>query len=92
MYVRLAFAVAAHLESEILIIYEVLAVGDKGFQEKCKKRIHEIKEAGATILFVSHNPEEIKEVCDRGICLDKGRISYDGDAQGAVKQYLKLFN
>lgn len=92
MLARLAFSSVVTSQPELMMIDEVLAVGDKGFQEKCKKRIHEIKEAGATILFVSHNPEEIKEVCDRGICLDKGRISYDGDAQGAVKQYLKLFN
>lgn len=92
MLARLAFSSVVSSQPELMMIDEVLAVGDKGFQEKCKKRIHEIKEAGATILFVSHNPDEIKEICDRGICLEKGRINYDGDAQGAVKEYLKLFN
>ncbi len=92
MLARLAFSSVVTSQPELMMIDEVLAVGDKGFQEKCKKRIHEIKEGGATILFVSHNPDEIKEVCERGICLEKGRISYDGDAQGAVNEYLKLFN
>ena len=69
-----------------------MAVGDKGFQEKCKKRIHEIKQAGATILFVSHNPDEILEICERGICLEHGKISYDGTSAEASKTYLKLFN
>lgn len=92
MLARLAFSSVVTSQPELMMIDEVLAVGDKGFQEKCKRRIHEIKEAGATILFVSHNPDEIKEVCARGICLEKGRISYDGDVQGAVNEYLKLFN
>lgn len=92
MLARLAFSSVISSQPDLMMIDEVMAVGDKGFQEKCKARIHEIKQAGATILFVSHNPDEIMEICERGICLERGKISYDGTSEEASKTYLKLFN
>ena len=92
MLARLAFSSVVTSQPDLMMIDEVMAVGDKGFQEKCKKRIHEIKQAGATILFVSHNPDEIIEICERGICIEHGEINCDGTAEEASKTYLKLFN
>lgn len=92
MLARLAFSSVVTSQPDLMMIDEVMAVGDKGFQEKCKRRIHEIKQAGATILFVSHNPDEILEICERGICIEHGRISCDGTSQDAVKKYLNLFH
>ncbi|MCW3083020.1 MAG: teichoic acid transporter ATP-binding protein [Bacteroidetes bacterium] len=92
MLARLAFSTVMATQPNLLMIDEVLAVGDKGFQEKCKKRIHEVKNAGATVLFVSHNPEEVMEVCERGICLKEGKIICDSTSQDAVKEYYNLFN
>ncbi len=78
MYVRLAFAVAAHLEPEILIVDEVLAVGDAGFQKKCLGRMEEVGKEGRTVIFVSHNMGAIRQLCSRGILLEKGHAtSYD---------------
>lgn len=88
MYVRLAFAVAAHLEPEILIVDEVLAVGDAEFQEKCLGKMREVSTRGRTVLFVSHNMQAVAQLCKRGIVLDKGTVSFDGDVNGAIKQYL----
>ena len=89
MYVKLAFAVAAHLDSEILIMDEVLAVGDMTFQKKCldKMRSAAAKE-GRTVLYVSHNMHTIRTLCDRCIILDQGRIIFDGDVEGAIALYL----
>jgi len=87
MRVRLAFAVAAHLEPEILILDEVLAVGDAKFQEKCLRRIDEIKDSGVTILFVSHSTESVLKLCTRGILLQDGRLVAHGDARDVVRQY-----
>ncbi len=88
MYVRLAFAVAAHLEPEILVVDEVLAVGDAPFQKKCLGKMGEVAGQGRTVLFVSHNMQAIKNLCDRGILIDKGRIAYDGTADEVVGAYL----
>lgn len=89
MYVRLAFAVAAHLESEILIVDEVLAVGDAEFQKKCLGKMNEVtKGEGRTILFVSHNMASVKTLCQRGIMMENGRIHFDGDVDNAVLNYL----
>ena len=74
MYVRLAFAVAAHLESEILIVDEVLAVGDQDFQKKCLGKMDDVSKAGRTILFVSHNFSAIQRLCNKSILLDKGAV------------------
>jgi lipopolysaccharide transport system ATP-binding protein len=88
MYVRLAFAVAAHLESEILIIDEVLAVGDAEFQKKCLGKMGEVsKGEGRTVLFVSHNMAAVKNLCNRGIILERGMLKFDGDANKALDIY-----
>lgn len=88
MYVRLAFAVAAHLEPEILIIDEVLAVGDAEFQKKCIGKMGDVAKGGRTILFVSHNMAAISELCSQSILLKKGMIAYYGESQNAIKKYL----
>lgn len=88
MYVRLAFAVGAHLEPEILIVDEVLAVGDTRFQKKCLDKMKEIGEHGRTVLFVSHNLQAITRLCQRAILLDKGKVIADGPAQHVVSTYL----
>lgn len=89
MYVRLAFAVAAHLESEILIVDEVLAVGDAEFQKKCLGKMGEVsKGQGRTVLFVSHNMEAVQNLCTKGILLQNGSNIYNGTAKGAVDVYL----
>ncbi|MBL0314862.1 MAG: ATP-binding cassette domain-containing protein [Flavobacteriales bacterium] len=92
MYVRLAFAVAAHLEPEILIVDEVLAVGDAQFQKKCIGKMKDVSGSGRTVLFVSHNMGAISSLCDRGILLNKGSVEFDGSAQGAVERYLIRLN
>lgn len=90
MYVRLAFAVAAHLESEILIVDEVLAVGDAEFQKKCLGKMGDIsKGEGRTVLFVSHNMAAVKSLCSHGIVLANGRIGFNGMVDDAIDYYLK---
>jgi lipopolysaccharide transport system ATP-binding protein len=92
-YVRLAFAVAAHLDPEILIIDEVLAVGDQEFQRKCMSKIREIStKQGKTILFVSHNMQTLKSICHRTMLLDKGELIEIGDPQRVITTYLKREN
>jgi len=89
MYVRLAFAVAAHLDPEILIIDEVLAVGDAEFQLKCLDKIKSISRTeGKTILFVSHNMQTIRNICNRALVLDKGRIIASGDSESVLASYV----
>ncbi len=88
MYVRLAFAVAAHLEPEILIVDEVLAVGDAQFQNKCLGKMRDVSGSGRTILFVSHNMGAIKSLCDKTIVLQKGQVVFDGDVNSGVNYYL----
>ncbi|WP_316851320.1 ABC transporter ATP-binding protein [Pedobacter agri] len=89
MYVRLAFAVAAHLESEILIVDEVLAVGDAEFQKKCLGKMSDVsKGEGRTVLFVSHNMNSIKQLCQKGILLDNGKIKNNGSTKEAIKAYV----
>lgn len=92
MRVRLAFAVAAYLEPEILILDEVLAVGDAKFQEKCLNRIDEIKNSGVTILFVSHSAQSVLKLCTRGILLHEGRIAAVGTAREVTQHYFKTMN
>lgn len=87
MYVRLAFAVAAHLEPEILLVDEVLAVGDAAFQKKCLKKMGEVSQEGRTVLFVSHNMGMITSLCKRAILLENGRIVTDGPASDTVITY-----
>jgi lipopolysaccharide transport system ATP-binding protein len=89
MYVRLAFAVAAHLESEILIVDEVLAVGDAEFQKKCLGKMGEVsKGEGRTVLFVSHNMGAIKTLCTKGMYLKNGEVSFEGNSEETITEYL----
>src|ERR1700735_1085417 len=87
MYLRLAFAVAAHLVSEILLVDEVLAVGDAAFQRKCIGRMNEVAHEGRTVLFVSHNMAAVRALCTRGICLEQGQISGEGDIEHVLYSY-----
>lgn len=89
MYVRLAFAVAAHLEPEILIIDEVLAVGDAAFQKKCLGKMGEVAKEGRTVLFVSHNMGAVNRLCPRCILLENGLVRYDGPAEETIARYVK---
>jgi len=88
MHVRLAFAVAAHLDPEILLVDEVLAVGDMEYQKKCMGKMHDISRGGRTVLFVSHNMPIVSRLCNRAILLDCGQIVYRGAADEVVKQYM----
>jgi homopolymeric O-antigen transport system ATP-binding protein len=88
MTVRLAFSVAAHLEPEILLIDEVLAVGDADFQKKCLKKMEDVGQKGRTVLFVSHNMSAITRLCERVILLEKGHVIADGPSQKVVRSYL----
>jgi lipopolysaccharide transport system ATP-binding protein len=89
MYVRLAFAVAAHLDTDILLVDEVLAVGDATFQKKCLGKMGDITHEGKTILFVSHNMTAIKALCSRSIVIEAGQIKFDGDSTEAIDYYLR---
>jgi ABC-type polysaccharide/polyol phosphate transport system ATPase subunit len=91
MYVRLAFAVAAHLEPEILLIDEVLAVGDYSFQEKCLGKMRNISEEGRTVLFVSHNLGSIRSLCKNAILLENGIVDYYNSAEKTVETYINSF-
>lgn len=91
MYVKLAFSVAAHLDSEIMIMDEVLAVGDMAFQKKCLDKMRDAaKKEGRTVLYVSHNMNTIRQLCDRCIVLDKGKVTFSGDVESAISIYLGL--
>ena len=88
MYMRLAFAVAAHLEPEILIVDEVLAVGDLAFQRNCLNKMKDVNRHGRTVLFVSHNMQAVSRICDRAIWIDEGKARSDGPADDVVAEYL----
>ncbi len=88
MYVRLAFAVAAHLEPEILLVDEVLAVGDTAFQKKCLGKMSDVARSGRTVLFVSHNMAAMKQLCDRCVWLDGGRVKMIGPTDDVIRSYL----
>ena len=92
MYVRLAFAVAAHLEPEILIVDEVLAVGDAAFQKKCLGKMGDVARRGRTVLFVSHNMSAIENLCETGVVLAGGRVLYRGAIGDAVSRYIASVN
>lgn len=85
MYMRLAFSVAVHVERDVLLVDEVLAVGDAPFRAKCQERLKELSNQGVTMLVVSHNKTQILELCTRGIVLQKGKVIFDGDIKDAVK-------
>ncbi len=89
MYVRLAFSVAAHLEPEILLVDEVLAVGDTAFQQKCLQKISAIRNSGRTVLFVSHSLSTLRQLCDRGVLLDHGSVRFTGSAAETLDRYLE---
>ena len=89
MYVRLAFSVAAHLEPEILLVDEVLAVGDAEFQRRCLGRMESLSESGRTVIFVSHNMQTVAQLCDRAILLEGGKAVLDGDSGDVVARYLQ---
>ncbi|ROP60416.1 ABC-2 type transport system ATP-binding protein [Curtobacterium sp. PhB130] len=87
MYVRLAFAVAVHTDPDVLLVDEVLAVGDEAFQRKCLDRIRTFQEAGKTIIIVTHSLSQVQEMCDRVVLLNKGKVLHDGDPIGAVSMF-----
>ncbi|MCE9529632.1 MAG: ABC transporter ATP-binding protein [Planctomycetes bacterium] len=88
MYVRLAFAIAVHLHPDILVLDEVLAVGDAGFQRKCLSKMRDVSHDGRTVLFVSHDMAAVRRLCDRAILISKGRITAEGPANDVVTEYL----
>ncbi len=92
MYMRLAFAVAAHLEPEILVVDEVLAVGDAGFQKKCLGKMGDVAKGGRTVLLVSHNMAAVSALCRRSLVVERGRIGYDGTNHEAIVHYLDSQN
>ena len=87
MYVKLAFAVAAHLDPDVMICDEVLAVGDLAFQQKCLQKMTEIAREGRTVLYVSHNMRTVSQLCKRGIYLEQGHLKYDGTVEHAIELY-----
>ena len=87
MFMRLAFAVAAHLDAEIMLVDEVLAVGDEAFQDKCKNKIRDIALSGRTILFTSHDMEAVSRICSNAIVLDRGQVVFHGTANDAIDRY-----
>jgi lipopolysaccharide transport system ATP-binding protein len=89
MYLRLAFAVAAHLEPEILLVDEVLAVGDAAFQKRCLGKIGEVAEEGRTVIFVSHNLSAVERLCDSALLLNHGRVTFQGSTADAIERYLQ---
>jgi len=91
MYVRLAFAVAAHLESEILIVDEVLAVGDAEFTRKCLGKMQDVSKSGRTVLFVSHQMQSVAVLCNKAMYLEKGIRTFAGDVPTAIEHYMKSF-
>ncbi|HKS08333.1 MAG TPA: ABC transporter ATP-binding protein, partial [Pyrinomonadaceae bacterium] len=90
MYVRLAFAVAAHLETEILVIDEVLAVGDVAFQRKCLGKMGDLSHSGRTVLFVSHNMQAVRSLCSEAIWLERGQIEATGSSSDVIERYLNV--
>lgn len=89
MYMRLAFAIAVHVDPEILIVDEILAVGDDAFQKKCFKKMNEFKKRGVTIIFVSHNLSQIKSFCDRVIYINHSKLVADGAVEPVCQQYIQ---
>ena len=92
MYTRLGFAVAVHVDPDILLVDEVLSVGDLPFQQKCLSKINEIKDKGTTIVIVSHNLETLSKICDHIIWLHEGSIVSQGPAKDVIKEYVSGFD
>ena len=91
MYVRLAFAIAVNIDPDILLVDEVLAVGDEAFQQKCMDKIRQFQQEGCTIVLVSHSAEQIREMCDRVVVLNHGHVIYDGDTEGGLSALSSSF-
>lgn len=89
-YMRLAFSVAINVDAEILLIDEILSVGDQHFQEKCFKRMKELREEGKTMVFVTHSMDSVRNLCDRAVWLYQGEIKMDGDTNEVVDEYLRV--
>jgi ABC-type polysaccharide/polyol phosphate transport system ATPase subunit len=87
MYVRLGFAIAAHLDAEILLVDEVLAVGDEAFQARCLERVHELRRSGATIILISHDLAAVEHVCERVLLIDRGRVGAEGEPASVIREY-----
>lgn len=90
MYMRLAFSVAINVNADILLIDEILSVGDQHFQEKCFNKMRELKEQGKTMVFVTHSMTSVKDLCDRAVWLYEGKIRMDGNTEEVVNEYLKV--
>ena len=90
MYMRLGFAIAAHLDADVLLLDEVFAVGDEEFQRKCFGKIFEFKQRGGTIVFVSHDAAAVERLCERAVLLRNGEVAFDGPTRDAITQYHRL--
>lgn len=90
MYMRLAFSVASHVNPDVLLLDEVLAVGDEAFQRKCVGRIHDFRRGGGTLLFVSHDPNAVEEICDRAVLIDGGKVALDGRPKEVIETYHRI--
>ena len=90
MYMRLAFSVAINVDAEILLIDEILAVGDQHFQDKCFEKLHELKNSGKTIVIVSHSLDSVKKLCDRAIWIYDGQVRMDGNTKDVIDEYIKV--
>ncbi len=90
MYMRLAFSIAVNVQAEILLIDEILAVGDAHFQDKCLKKMKELKKEGKTMVFVSHSMPTVKEFCDRALWIYEGQLRMDGNVKDVAKEYMKV--
>ncbi|CDE08300.1 aBC transporter ATP-binding protein [Bacillus sp. CAG:988] len=90
MYMRLAFSVAINVDAEILLIDEILAVGDQHFQDKCHQKLEELKKSGKTIVIVSHNIGAVKRLCDRAVWIYNGEVQMDGKSEDVIAEYLKV--
>jgi ABC-type polysaccharide/polyol phosphate transport system ATPase subunit len=90
MYMRLAFSVAINVDAEILLIDEILAVGDQHFQDKCFEKLHELKNSGKTIVIVSHSLDSVKKLCDRAIWIYDGKVRMDGNTDDVISEYIKV--
>lgn len=90
MYMRLAFSVAINVQADILLIDEILAVGDQHFQEKCFNKLKELKKSGKTIVIVTHSMNQVKQFCDRAVWLYKGQVKMDGNVDEVLEEYLKV--
>ena len=90
MYMRLAFSIAINVNADILLIDEILAVGDQHFQDKCFKKLFELKDSGKTIVMVSHSVESVKKLCDRAIWIYDGEVRMDGECDDVIGEYLKV--